>query len=128
MTEARAPEVYTAWASGLTRTARQMLAAVDTENGIPQPWWKGNVRIAAAQSLGIGRCFTLTDGHPNAPSIIGQYRVVGLALAPEGYVTVVAYAAVAVASQVPTISFNDLVGTTGNPETTGQWVTSRDPR
>ena len=100
---------YAGWVQPVATEAARTLLAADRGGRHALPWWHGDVLSEHGKRLNVGATFNLSDGHALQPSIIGQYRIVAMSVAPEGYYTVVAYANRAVASQLPTISFDMLV-------------------
>ena len=64
-------------------------------------FWRGDVRGCA---LSPGCNFNLLDdSDPNFLQTLGQFRVLTLTAAPEGYVAVLAVQSTAVPSQLPTV-------------------------
>ena len=99
---------YHGWCSHVAFEAARSLQAADAD-GHPRGWWRGKVMHEHAQELRVGGHFTLADGHPNAPTKIGTYRIVAAAVAPEGYHQVVAFADPCVSNQCPIVGFDMLV-------------------
>lgn len=85
---------------------RRSLQTWDAKEG-PKPWWSAKIQFQYAQelNLGVGRNFNFVVGD----YLVGQYCIVGLAQAPEGYVVLVAVGNSCVANQVPTITDKMLV-------------------
>ena len=100
---------YSGWTQPVAVEAARTLLATDRCSHHAVPWWQGDVLSEYGKRLNVGATFNLSDGHALQPAIIGQYRIVAMSVAPEGYYTVVAYANRSVASQLPTISLNMLV-------------------
>ena len=100
---------YSGWVQPIAVEAARTLLAADRRSHRALSWWQADVLSEHGKRLSVGATFNLSDGDPLQPSIIGQYRVVAMSVAPEGYFTVVAHAHTAVAAQVETISFDMLV-------------------
>ena len=94
---------YSGWVEPVAITAARSLLAADRRafylgDGQPLEWWQADVLSEYGNRLRVGGAFYLLDG----PRAIGQYRVVAMAVAPEGYVTVVAHASPCEAPMPPT--------------------------
>ena len=100
---------YSGWVEQVGIEAARSLLAADRVAHHAVPWWQGDILSEYGKRLSVGATFNLSDGHALQPSIIGQYRVVAMSVAPEGYFRVVAHAYTAVAAQIETISFDMLV-------------------
>ena len=73
-------------------------------------FWRGDVRES---TLGPGMNFNLVDdSNINSPDMIGQFRVLTMTRAPEGYTAIVAVASKAVLSQIPTILTSRVIKST----------------
>ena len=100
---------YSGWVQQVAVEAARSLLAADRVAHHPISWWQGDVLSEYGKRLSVGSSFNLSDGHANQPSVIGQYRIIAMSVAPEGYFTVVAHAWSAVGTQIETISPNMLV-------------------
>ena len=107
----RHPKSYKEQCDFISKEALRNLETADADR-FPKPWWRGNVLYEHSKELQIGGFFNLSDGEPNNPMIIGQYKIVAMAQAPEGYVSIISYESYAVGSQIPTITPNMLVNET----------------
>ena len=88
------PEALREFVDSISKTIQRTLEATIAD-GVPKPWWRGNVRYEThghKPELRIGFAFDLRDKPFPLGQIIGRYRIIGMAQAPEGYVSLVGYA------------------------------------
>ena len=89
----RGIKVYSEFCDGIVASASRTLHAADAQAGHARPWWAGNVHASnnAVWNLRVGGIFDLQED-AYGQNRVAYYRVVALAQAPEGYISVVAYA------------------------------------
>ena len=98
----------------ISQTLSRTLEAADAD-GVPKTWWRGNVRYQTCgrrPELCLGFVFDLRDEPFPMGKVVGRYRLVGMAQAPEGYVSLVGYAddfRPANGAQVPAVDFSMLI-------------------
>ena len=92
--EKRDPKALREFVDSISKTIQRTLEAADAD-GVSKPWWRGHVRSetgACKPELRVGFVFDLRDQPSPMGQLIGRYRLVGMAQAPEGYVSLVGYA------------------------------------
>ena len=75
----------------IVQEGSRTLAAADAQAGKHRRWWTGLVRQESWRVLEVGFVFDLRTEPAPMGKHLGRYRLVALALAPEGYYAVIGY-------------------------------------
>ena len=90
---------------------RERALRVGIETAANKASWRGDVRVVRFGSLVVGGCFNLIDdmSNPNVLKLTGQYRIIALVAAPEGYTAVEAVGGEAAPGQLPIVHLSEVI-------------------